>query len=181
MPINTQTGVYTPVAGSESATAGQTIASATWNAINTDYQAALTTIGNIVFAQNDVVRFVTRAVSVSTANTDVAVSIPVSALPGTPSTYCFINVFIANATANASAATVGVFTAAGATGTAVVAASTAITVTGITPGAANSMQFFTIANNLNTTVMSNTNPIFFRTMTGTAAAKVDLFVEVRPL
>lgn len=181
MPISTQTGVYTPISGSETATAGQTIASNTWNSINTDYQNTLTTIGNMVFAQNDVVRFAVRTVSLSTANTDVAVSIPVSTLPGTPSNYCFINVFIANATAAANTATVGMFTGAGATGTAIVAASTAVTVAGISAGAANSMQFFTIANNLATTVMSNSNPIFFRTMTSTATAKVDLFVEVRPL
>lgn len=181
MPISTQTGVYTPVSGSETATAGQTIASVTWNNINTDYQNTLTTLGQTTFARNDVVRFAVRAVSVSTANTDVAVSIPISTLPGTPSNYCFINVFIANATANASAATVGVFTAAAAGGTAIVAASTAVTVASSTAGSANSMQFFTIANNLNTTVMSNTNPIFFRTMTGTATAQVDLFVEIRPL
>ncbi len=35
-------GNYSPVAGAETATAGATIASATWNSINTDYQTALT-------------------------------------------------------------------------------------------------------------------------------------------
>jgi hypothetical protein len=45
MPYNPSTGVYTPVAGSETATAGQTIASATWNNINADYQTAFTQLG----------------------------------------------------------------------------------------------------------------------------------------
>lgn len=180
MPINTQTGVYTPVTGAETATAGQTIASVTWNNINTDYQNTLSTIGNIVFAQNDVIRYAIRAVSLSTANTDVAVSIPISTFPGSSTTYAFINVMIANTTAPATTATVGVFTAAGAGGTAIVAASTAVTLNA-SAGAATSFQVFTIANGMSTTIASNTNPIYFRTMTGTAAAKVDLFVEIRPL
>lgn len=38
-------GVYTPASGATSATGGQTIASATWNGINTDYTTALNQLG----------------------------------------------------------------------------------------------------------------------------------------
>lgn len=43
MPLS-RAGVYTPVAGAETAFPGQVIASATWNTINTDYASSLTTI-----------------------------------------------------------------------------------------------------------------------------------------
>jgi len=44
MAYNTSTGAYTTPTGAETATTGQTIASATWNAINTDYAAAFNAI-----------------------------------------------------------------------------------------------------------------------------------------
>jgi hypothetical protein len=122
------------------------------------------------------ITFTVRTVSVSTANTDVAVSIP---LPVGSSNYVFDGIRIANATAAANTATVGVFTAAGAGGTAIVAASTAVTVTTSAVNTNNNTQAFTIVNQ--NTNSWNVSPIFFRTMTGTATSQVDLFVTIRPL
>lgn len=119
---------------------------------------------------------VVRVLSVSTANTDVAVSIP---LPGGVTNYLIDSIRIANATAAANTATVGVFTASGAGGVAIVTASTAVTVTTSLAANNNSAQSFTI-NNANTEMYA-TSPIFFRTMANTAAAQVDLFVTYRPL
>lgn len=119
---------------------------------------------------------VARTVSLSTSTTDLAVSIP---LPGGSSNFLIDGIRLANATAAVNTATCAVFTAAGGTGTAIVTASTAVTITTSLPGNNNSAQSLTI-NNANTESY-NTSPIFFRTGAATATGQVDLFVTVRPL
>lgn len=176
MPISTVTGTYTAVSGSETAVAGATIASATWNSINTDYQNTFTTIGTQVFAQGNVTRFVVRTISVSTAG-DIAISIPVSTLPGGAASYAFNAIYAANATATTSGAGVSMWTGAGGTGVNFVA-SISINITTSLPNAANSMTTFVVAST--SVTRFNANPIYFRVVS-TAAASVDLFVEVRPL
>jgi hypothetical protein len=48
MPFNSA-GVYTPASGALTAAPGQLIQSAVWNAINTDYTAALTLLGQQLY------------------------------------------------------------------------------------------------------------------------------------
>lgn len=50
MPYSTSTGVYTPASGATTATAGQVIASATWNGIFNDMTTAFTQLGQGTFA-----------------------------------------------------------------------------------------------------------------------------------
>ena len=53
MPFNSS-GVYTPASGATTATPGQIIASATWNAIHTDFSNALTLLGQQLYNQTPV-------------------------------------------------------------------------------------------------------------------------------
>lgn len=75
MPFN-NSGTYTPPSGSENATPGSVIRSATWNSIFTDLATALTTLGNIIYTQN--VRVINTNAAVTILTTDSYVEVTVS-------------------------------------------------------------------------------------------------------
>jgi hypothetical protein len=79
MPFDNK-GNYTPAAGSENATPGAVIRSATWNAIFTDLQTALTTLGNMVYTQNARSISVSGAVTITATDSLVEITVSVSVI-----------------------------------------------------------------------------------------------------
>lgn len=177
MSFDTTTGAYTAVSGAETATAGQVIASATWNAINTDYDDTFNIIGPWIVSLNTLTIPV-RDVSLGTASVDTAVNINTSLFPRGASNYAVQNMILANAVGTPTSATIGLYTAASAGGTAIVT-STAITITTSIPGSNNSMQFMTINDSV--TMMFNKSTLYIHVGTVTASATIDVLLEVRPL
>lgn len=164
-------GSYTAPSGATNAFSGETIASATWNSIGTDYATAFSTPG-----RTGGLRIASRTVNFNPSVTvDVTISIP---LPVGSSRYIVERVQLANASANISTAKVNLFTGAGGTGTAIVGSSTAVTVTTSASDTANNTQALTI--NSGDTISYNDTSLFFRITTpqGSAAtADVILFIK----
>lgn len=79
MPFN-NSGTYTPPTGSENATPGQVIRSATWNSIFTDLATALTTLGNMLYTQNARVISTPGAVTILAADALVEITVSVSVI-----------------------------------------------------------------------------------------------------
>jgi hypothetical protein len=101
-------GVYSPPTGAETAFAGEVIASATWNSINTDYATALNQIGYPYGLGT-----IKVVVSLSTAATDNPMPVPL--LPGF-SRYKFLALVLSGANGNPSAGSVALYSAAAAGG-----------------------------------------------------------------
>lgn len=160
-------GVYTPVAGAETAFAGQVIASATWNSINTDYATAFGQIGYAL--GNGGVRTV---VSLSLGATDTQLTVPL--LSGF-SRYRVNLVALSNANGNPSAGSVALFTAAGGGGTTVIG-STTLTITTSAENTTNNMQILTPS--LPNTLSLTASVLFLRVIVSTSFQVVaTLFTE----
>jgi len=160
------------VAGAVTATAGQTIASATWNSINSDYESAFTQLGpaNLPFINGaQPIAYVTpvQTVNFAAAASDIATFDIASILPPNITTYAVGSLRIGHAQASLSGVTVTLYTGAGATGTTAIG-STATTVTSSLPGNANSYQV--INGSIN--VMLNSATIFLHISTSNAAASL---------
>lgn len=198
--INVTTSVvsFTPPSGAETAFAGQAISSATWNATFTDIcnnglavvgESPATTIKGNAGATNAVVTDLTPqqvqalihmpnvaykiVVSFSLASTDNPIAL---ALPTGFTEYQVNNCILSNASANLTGATVALYTAAAAGGTALITASTVVTVS--TSGSTNNnMQIFNVNNQ--STQSWNVTPLYFRTglVTATGTGTVTLFVR----
>lgn len=181
MSYNTSTGVFTDVAGATTATAGQTIASATWNSINTDYQTAFTQLGpaNLPYingAQNTRVATAVQTINFGASASDIATFSIASILPPSITTYAVDSLRIGNATGTLAAVAVSLFTGAGATGS-VVIGSTATTITSSVPGSVASYQIMFPASG--STVMFNNSQLFLHVTTSVATANhanVSLFI-----
>ncbi len=178
MPYSSTTGIFTDVAGATTATAGQTISSATWNSINNDYQLALTQLGpsNLPFMNGAVeaVYFTpAQTVNFGAAASDIGTFAIASILPPAVTTYAIQSIRIGKAQGTLSSVTVTLYTGAGATGTTVVG-STATTITTSTGyqvinGSINSMLtsatlFLHISTSVNTASLANVtlaiNPVY---------------------
>lgn len=164
-------GVYSPASGATTAASGQTIASATWNAIFTDLTTALTLLGELTFYNA-----VAVAVPISiTADTQISVVLP----PGATN-YAISNVRLANSVGTTTSTTVGLYTAANQGGTTIIT-STALTIASSLANAANSHQVITPAST--NTVMFNASVLYFCVVhnNGGSAATVDAIVNIIPL
>ncbi len=178
MSYNSNGTVYTPPTGAETAASGNVLQSAVWNAINTDYATAFSKVGLVGF-NGSIIKLASRGISLSVANTDNQVTVPVSVFPLSGANYQVNQVILSNASASCSGATFALYTASGAGGTAIVTASTACTITNTSPNTTNAMQLVT--PNAQTTANYSNGTLFFRTGAGTASATVDVFIEIRPL
>lgn len=197
--VSTSSVLYTPPNGSENAFAGQTIASATWNATFTDISnnglvvvgaaatntikgnasAAAAVVADLTPAQaqnllsQGVVIFKASGINFANVSTDNQINV---VLPTGYTRYRLDAASLSNASANISAATVALFTAAGGAGVALVTSSTAVTVNTSLENTNNNMQSFTI-NNVSTQSITAA-ALFFRTMTATTGTgTVTLFVK----
>lgn len=144
MPWNLWT--YTPPAAAENAFAGKIIASADWNSIFTDNQAALNQLAG-AYANTTAVVFSVTAI----------VSIPV-VLPTGFNNYLLDGVRISGANTSLTTAKVALFTAAAAGGTQIIS-STGVTATTtaaqlIVPTSANTYQIGASVTSLYFTVMT---------------------------
>lgn len=149
-------GVYSSPSGAETAFAGEVIASATWNSINTDYATALNQIGYPSINGTRVV------VSLSNGATDTAITVPL--LPGFTH-YRFGSLVLSGATGNASAGAVALFTAAGGGGVTVVGSAT-ITITTSADNTNNNTQIL-LASLINTQSL-NAPTLFLRVIVSTS-------------
>lgn len=96
-------------------------------------------------------------------------------LPTGVSQYQLFGVAINNASHTLTTATVGLFTAAGATGTALITAATSVTVATATVGGANSAQFIAGVGTVNT----NATTLYFNlTNAEGAAATADVYIYI---
>lgn len=200
--VSTSSVLFTPPNGAENAFAGQTIASETWNAINTDVannglavvgKSAANTIKGNNTATANLVADLTPAqvnailgqgtfsvaelvVSFSNASTDNQFNI---ALPTGFTNYRVEGLYLSKATGSLTAATVALYSAAGASGTTIVSQSTPVIVATSTAGANLNMQQF-IINNQSTQSFA-TSTLFFRTGAATASAQGTVTLYVRAL
>lgn len=168
MPFNADDS-FSMVNGATNAFAGQTIASATWDAIFTDIQTALShSQGVRVFAARTV-----------NFNPSVAVDVAVSITMPT-AVYQVDKVIIANANHSLSAAAVGLYTAIGGGGATIVTSQT-LTITTSLPDNANSAM--TLVLNAAEPTFGHTNSsLQFRIITAEgAAATADVILYLRPL
>lgn len=171
-------GTYTPPNGAENAFAGQTIASATWNAIFTDLSTALTLLGKgpLPVVNAGTLGFFKKTVDFNSANSDNSIAIT---LPTGVANYTVGNLKIANASASISTATFSLFTAAGATGVTVIT-STAITITTALANTANNAM--TVAPLTANTITYNVATLFFRVGTPQgSAATADVLITIIPI
>jgi hypothetical protein len=181
MPYSISTGIFTPVAGATTATAGATIASATWNSINTDIDTAFTSLGpaNLQYingAQNGYYTTAVKTVTLSVSAQDIATFSISSILPPNITTYRVESLRIGNAQGNLNGATVSLFTGAGATGTTVIS-STATTVTTSVPGITGGYQVIVPASG--SIIMWNSAQLFLHITSSVAtsnSANVSLFI-----
>lgn len=176
MPFNSS-GAYVPISGSETAAPGQTIASATWNAIFTDIATALTTLGQGGVFPVGKYLVAVKGISFNLANTDNAVAITLP--PGTTN-YRIEQAIIANASTTLNPATVGLYTATGAGGFAIVTSSTAVTVTSSASNTANNMQVLTVNNQSNQSYSLGTLQLRTQTVSGVNAT-ADVILYIQPL
>lgn len=170
-------GTYTPPNGAENAFAGQTIASATWNAIFTDLSTALTLLGKGPAPVTPSSSFAfKKTVDFNSANSDNSIAVT---LPTGAANYIVANVRISNASASISTATFSLFTAAGASGVTVIT-STAITVTTSLPNTNNNSMVAIPATSA--TESYNAVTLFFRVGTPQgSAATADVLITIVPL
>lgn len=143
------TGAYTIPAAGTSASAGKTIKSADWNTIFTDLQTALNQLGKITFNATATVNFN------SVADTAVTITLPTGF-----TNYVLEGIHISSASQTLTTATVGVFTAAGGAGTAIVTGGSAVTVSTAAANTLNNAQSLSI-NNQNTQAF-NFGTLYFR-------------------
>src|SRR5215475_12656162 len=129
MSYNTGTGVYTPAAGATTATAGQTIASATWNAIHSDLSTALTTLGEAMIPvlssigiRNTYYSTAPVVVNFAASSSDAATF--TIALPTGITTYRLESMRVYGAGGNLNSVVVSLYTAASGGGTAVIGSTT---------------------------------------------------------
>ncbi len=200
--VSTSSVLYTPPTGAENAFAGQTIASATWNAIFTDLcnnglkvvgaSPALTLKGNASGAAAVVTDLTPAQVQgfigqpaiavkvsgVSFGTTAIETQFPVT-LPAGYTRYRVDQCTISQASGTLAGATVGLFTATGAGGTAIVTSSTATTVTSSLENTVNNSESLTI-NNLSI-IDYTASPLFFRIGSVTAAQTATVTLYVKPI
>jgi hypothetical protein len=160
-------GVYTSPSGAETAFAGQVIASATWNSINTDYATALNQIGYPSGVGNPRV-----VVSLSNGATDTLLSVPV--LPGFNRYRVSSLVLSGSGGINISPGSVALYTAAGGGGITIIG-STTLTIIAA-DGTNNSIQILTPsqANTLSLTA----SVLYLRVLVSTSGiAQASLFVQ----
>lgn len=178
MSYNSATGVYTPASGAISATAGQTIASATWNSIHSDLATALTSLGEgmipVLTTGQVGAQFMTAPVQCNFAA--AAGDIGTFPLPTITNALGFrivsMNIFGAAATLNG--AVVSLYTAASAGGT-VVISSTATTITSSLANNNNSMQVITPVNS-STEIFSTAN--LFLHVTSSTSTSSTAWVQI---
>lgn len=168
MPFNADDSFTLPN-GSTNAFAGQTIASATWNAIFTDIQTALShSQGVRVFAA--------RAVNFNpSVAVDVAISITVPAV-----TYQVDKVIISNASHTLTTASVGLYSAAGGGGI-TIAASQLITISASSPDTLNGAMTLVLGSAAAITAHTLSTLQFRIGVAEGAAATADVLLYVRPL
>jgi len=182
MGYNPLTGIYTPAAGALTATAGQTIASATWDGIFTDMTGAFSSLGpaNLPYINGaQIARVFTKVqtVTFSVSAGDIATFAIASILPPSVTTYQVNALRIGNAKGNLNGATVSLYTGAAATGI-IVITSTATTVATSVVGSTNSLQsMFGSA-----TVMYNNAQLFLHITTSTATSNsANVSLEIIPV
>jgi hypothetical protein len=184
MPYNSSNGIFTNVAGAVTATAGQTIASATWDNIHSDYGTAFTALGpaNLPYingAQNGYYYAKVQTVNFAASAGDAATFAISSILPPNITTYAVEGLWIGNAQGFTGAATVSLYTGAGATGTAVIT-STATTVTTSVPGISGGMQV--MIPTLSHSAMWNSAQLFLHITTSvTTAGTANVSLNIRPV
>jgi|SRR5882672_4122859 len=166
MPYNTDDSFTLPN-GATNAFAGQTIASATWNAVNTDVQSALSHgLGVRSFA----VRTVNFNPSVAT---DILINVSITSVR-----YSIEAIRITNASASLTSVTVGLFISPGAVGP--IIASTTLTLSSTSGDSGNNLQVITDGQT-NTRALSDVS-VNFRIMVAQGSpATADVILYVRPL
>lgn len=121
--------------------------------------------------------FEISGVNFNSANTDNAINIT---LPTGFSRYRILSMTISGASASISAATFGVFSGTGGTGTVLVNSGTAITVTASAENTANNMQFITVNNN--NSASYNFSSIQFRVVGAQgSAATANVAISIQPV
>ncbi len=166
MPYNSDDSFTLPT-GATNAFSGQTIASATWNSVFTDIQTALShNLGVRVFAA--------RAVNF---NPSVIVDVPI-AVSVTTANYRVTNLTIANASATLTTSQVGLFTAVGAGGIAIIGTGVAVTVSSSLVDTLNNIQIITPSISMRS---FNDATLQFRvTIAQGSAATADVLLTVVP-
>lgn len=167
MPFNPDDSFTLPT-GATNAFAGQTIASATWDAIFTDIQAALShNLGVRVFAA----RTINFNPSVAT---DTAITVSL-----TTASYMVDRVIIANANHSLTTAVVGLYTAVGAGGLTLALSQSVNVSTSLADTANNMMTLITASASIY--ALTDTT-LQFRIVTAEGAtATADVILYVRPL
>jgi hypothetical protein len=192
-------GTYTPPVGAENATAGKTIASATWNSIFTDLSSALTTVGsapanslagnntnttatitylttsliNAMIQPQNLVSVMTQANLAVVANTDIAVSI---ILPSGTSNYLVSSLRLANASSPMTSGAVALFTAAAGGGVQIMV-STDVSITVAVSASGNTQ---TINTTNPTSQATNVTTLYVRVM-ASCSANADLLINIVPM
>ncbi len=134
----------------------------------------------VAFPPTGFICLIAKGVNFNAGNTDTVM--PVYLPPGF-TRYLVSTVRISGASGSLTTATVGLFTAAAAGGTAVIASPTAVTVASGTDGAANSAQAIS-GSSINTVQwkQATTPNLYFRVMTPQgSAATADVYVTIIPL
>lgn len=183
MAYSLTTGVYTPASGATTATAGQTIASATWNGIFNDITTALTLLGKadlmgINGAVNSVAQINATGVNFAASASDIATfSIPLPSSVG----YSVRALYIGNAAATLGGVTVTLYTGAGATGNVVISSTaTTVTATVVVAGAAATMQVL-VPGSVNT-VMFKASTLYLHISTSLATSSTaDVALQITPI
>lgn len=122
-------------------------------------------------------KIILKAVNFNSANNDNSAPI---VLPSGFTRYAVASVKIVNASATLTTATVGLFSAAAAGGTPIIASGSAVTVSTAAANTNNNMQTLTPANTA--TQSFNFSTLFFRTQTAEgSAATADVIIDIVPL
>lgn len=167
MPFNAD-GSFTEPAGSTNAFSGQTIASATWNAINTDVQSALSHSAGLR-------AFALRTVNFQQTGVDVAISVTVPT-----ARYRIDQVVITNLSATLVAAGVSLYTGAAQAGVAIAVSQSFPSLSVSTSDTANNMAVM-VLNSVSIVAFNDATLQFRLVNPSGGAATADVILYVRPL
>lgn len=160
---------YTAASGATTAFSGQTIASATWDAIFTDMQTSFTQVASGAIGNR-------VAITCSVANTDFAIPIT---MPTGFSRFRVTGIWISGASQTLTTTTVALFSAPAAGGTQVIT-STALTINTSVENTNNNYQLIGAPNP--NTQCYNFATLYFRVMNPQgAAASANVLLQVLPL
>lgn len=167
MPFNAD-GSFSEVNGATNAFAGQTIASATWNAIFTDLATALTHSAGLR-------AFALRGVNFNQTGVDVVISVSVPT-----ARYMIDRIAITNLSATLAASGVALYTGAGKTGIAIaVSQSFPNLAQGVTDVANNAALL--VLNSVSIIAFNDTTLQFNLVNASGGAATADVILYVRPM